>query len=270
MHRLILTLLCITASSHAYIDSDFDGVEDTYDLCPQSPLSDLVDKDGCVIKSIGSIISFDLVTSLGYSQINYASQEPSDTLSSSLQADIYAGQWWFQGVISHYQSDNSVESESGLEDTSMSLMYRFPPTEKLTVTTGISLIFPTYKSTYNNEATDYTALINLHYAMHNGFSLFAGTNYTWINDRDVPQENYQNTFGFHTGIEYTQPNGKSALSAAYYQNESIYTSTQTIKYLNFGYAYTMNPHWNIGGYYGHGLSDSASDQSVSGYIGYLF
>lgn len=270
MYRLVLTLLCLTTASYAYIDSDFDGVEDEYDLCPQTPLSDLVDRDGCVIKSAGSKISFDLIAGFGYSQINYAAQEASDTLSTSLQADIYAGNLWFQGIASHFQSDNGIDSESGLEDTSMNLMYRFTPTEKLTVTTGIGLILPTYKSTYNNEATDYTASIDLHYALNNRFSLFAGTNYTWVNDRDVPEEKYQNTSGFHTGIEYTQSNGKSSLSAAYYQNESIYASTETIKYLNLGYAYTITPHWNVGGNYGHGLSDSASDQSISGYIGYLF
>lgn len=270
MYRLLLTLLCIATSSHAYIDSDFDGVEDDYDRCPQTPLSDLADQDGCVIKSMGSKISYDLVAGLGYSQINYASQEPSDTLSTSLQADVYAGNWWFQGILSHYRSDNGVESKSGLEDTSVNLMYRFAPTEKLTVTTGIGLILPTYKSNYNNEATDYAASIDLYYAMSNKFSLFAGTNYAWVNDRDVPGESYQNSSGFHTGVEYTQLDGKSALNAAYYQNESIYASTQTIKYLNFGYAYTINSHWNFGGYYGYGLSDSASKQSMSGYVGYSF
>lgn len=270
MYRIILTLLCITTSAYAYIDSDFDGVEDTYDLCPQTPLSDLVNADGCVIKSIGNKITYDLIAGIGYSQINYASQESSDTLSTSLQANVYAGSWWVQGIVSHYQSNNGIESESGLEDTSINLMYRLTPTEKLTVTTGIGLIWPTYQSTYNNEATDYTASIDLHYAINDSFLLFAGTNYTWVNDRDVSQESYQNTSGFHTGVEYIPPNGKSALSAAYYQNESIYASTQTIKYLNFGYAYTINPHWNVRGYYGHGLSNSASDQSISGYIGYLF
>lgn len=270
MYRLLLTLLFLTTSSHAYTDTDFDGVEDGYDRCPQTPLSDLVDRDGCVVKSIGKKITYDLVVGIGYSQINYASQEPSDTLSTSLQADMYAGNWWFQGIVSHYRSDNGIETESGLEDTSMNLMYRFTPTEKLTVTTGIGLILPTYQSSYNNEETDYAASIDVHYAINNSFSLFAGTNYTWVNDRDVPQESYQNTSGFHTGIEYTQPNGKSVLSAAYYQHESIYVSTQTIKYLNFGYTHTINPHWNIGGNYGYGLSDSASDQSISGYVGYVF
>ncbi len=89
MYRLLLTLLFLTTSSYAYTDTDFDGVEDGYDLCPQTPLSDLVDRDGCVIKSVGSKISFDLIAGFGYSQMNYASQEPSDTLSTSLQTDIY-------------------------------------------------------------------------------------------------------------------------------------------------------------------------------------
>lgn len=270
MYRLLLTLVCITTTSYAYTDSDFDGVEDAHDLCPQTPLSDLVNTDGCVVKSIGNKITYDLIAGIGYSQINYASQEPSDTLSNSLQADVYAGSWWIQGIVSHYQSNNGIDSQSGLEDTSINLMYRLTPTEKLTVTTGIGLVLPTYQSGYNNEATDYTASIDVHYAINKSFLLFAGTSYTWVNDRDVSQESYQNTFGVHTGVAYTSPNGKSALSAAYYQNESIYTSTQTIKYVNFGYAYTINPHWNVGGYYGYGLSDSASDQSISGYVGYVF
>lgn len=270
MFRLALALLCMTTSSYAYVDSDFDGVEDAYDLCPQTPLSDLVDADGCMIKSTGNKISYDLVLGMGYSQINYASQEPSDTLSSSLQADIYTGKWWFQLVASHYKSDDGVESKSGLEDTSMALMYRFSTTEKLSITTGVGLILPTYESTYNNEATDYTASVDLNYLLNSKFSLFLGSNYTWVNDRDVTVEKYQNSSGFYAGLKYVQPSEKSALSAAYYQNESIYASTQTIKYLSLGYAYMINSHWNIGGHYGHGLSDSASDKSISAYVGYTF
>jgi hypothetical protein len=270
VYRIILTLLCITTSAYAYIDSDFDGVEDTYDLCPQTPLSDLVDNDGCVLKSVSSKPLIDLVTSVGYSQINYATQEASDTFSASLQADIYLGKWWIQGIISHYQSDNGVDSESGLEDTAMNLMYQFTPTDKITLTTGLGVLLPTYQSLYNNEAIDYTTSIDLVYPLNETFSLFGGTNYTWVNDRNVAEEQYQNTFGLYTGIEYIYPNGKAVFTAAYYQHESIYLSTPTIKYINFGCAYTINPHWSIGGTYGFGLSDSASDQSISGYIGYLF
>lgn len=270
MYRLILALLCMTTSSYAYVDSDFDGVEDAYDLCPQTPLSDLVDANGCMIKSIGSKILYDLVLGMGYSQINYASQEPSDTISSSLQADIYIDKWWFQLVASHYKSDDGVESKSGLEDTSMSVMYRFTPTEKLSITTGIGLILPTYKSMYNNEATDYTISVDLDYDVSSKFSLFFGSNYTLVNDSDVKDEKYQNSYGFHAGAKYIQPSKKSAFSAAYYQNESIYASTKTIKYLSLGYTYMIDNSWNIGGNYGHGLSDSASDKSISAYVGYTF
>ncbi|MDK9692837.1 MAG: transporter [Sulfurimonas sp.] len=270
MYRLVLALLCMTTSSYAYVDSDFDGVEDAYDLCPQTPLSDLVDADGCMIKSTETEISYDLVFGMGYSQINYASQEPSDTLSSSLQADIYTGRWWFQLVASHYKSDDGVESKSGLEDTSVSIMYRFTPTEKLSITTGVGLILPTYKSTYNNEETDYMASVDLDYDLNSRFSLFFGSNYTLVNDSDVTEEKYQNSYGFYAGAKYIQPSKKSALSAAYYQNESIYTSTQTIKYLSLGYTYMIDNSWNIGGHYGHGLSDSASDKSISAYVGYTF
>lgn len=270
MFRLCIILIFVTISSHAYTDSDIDGVEDKDDFCPQTPFSDLVDQEGCTIKSMGNPLHYNLSTGIGFSQVNYASQEPSDTLTASLQASIYAGKWCFQGVMSHYQSDNGVESESGLEDTALSLMYQFTPTERLTLTTGIGIIVPTYETLYHNEATDYTVSIDVYYLINQRISLFAGTNYTLVNDHDVPQEKYQNTSGFHTGIEYTYTNGKASFTTAYYQNKSIYVSAETIKYLNFGYTYSINPHWSIRGIYGYGLSESASNQSMGAYVGYVF
>lgn len=270
MYRFALALLSLTVASHGYVDTDFDGVEDAYDRCPQTSLSDLVDSNGCVIHSMRTNISYDLVAGIEYSQINYVSQEPSDTITTSLQADAYTGKWWFHGIISHYQSDNGTTSASGLEDTSITAMYRFTPTEKLTLFTGAGVILPTYKSAYNNEAADYMASIQMNYILNDTFSLFAGGTHTWINDQNVPEESYQNTSGFYTGIEGTLPSGESTLSAAYHHYDSIYTSVPVIRYVNFEYGYIINPHWNIGINYAFGLSDSTSDHAFSGYLGYHF
>lgn len=270
MYRLALALFFLITSVHAYVDTDFDGVEDAYDHCPQTSLSDLVDNYGCAIQSIGTNITYDLVAGIGYSQINYAAQEPSDTVTASLEADAYAGKWWFQGIISHYQSDNGATSESGLEDTLITVMYRFTPTEKITLITGAGVILPTYKSAYHNEATDYIASIQMNYILNDTFSLFGGATYTWINDQNIPEESYQNTSGFYTGIEYTKLSGESRLSAMYHQYNSMYAAVPSIRYINFGYGYLINSHWHVTMNYTHGLSDSASNHSFSAYIGYHF
>lgn len=264
-------LLCIffVLSVFGYQDTDMDGVEDSYDLCKQTAFSDLVGKDGCSIKSIGNNVHYDITTGVGYSQVNYVSQEVTDTINTSLQIDMYINQWWVQGFVSYYNTDSGVENSSGMNDTLLNLFYQFPQKSLLSLSMGVGMLLPTYESAYNNEAIDYSVMIDFQYDLYNSLYLFGGLSYTWIRDEDIAQETYQNTPELRIGLGYLFTD-KSIYSIAYYQNESMYESIETIKSLGIGYSYQFDEEYFISSNYEYGLSESSSDHSFLVRLGYSF
>jgi opacity protein-like surface antigen len=261
MKRSYLVLLLVSTSLFGYTDSDMDGVEDSYDKCPQTLFSDLVDLEGCTIQSTQKTIHYDLMIAEEYSKINYASMQYSDTWTTLFEADIYVKNWIFQGTTSYYRSNSTDTSPDGWNDTMLNIFYRITPTEKITLYPGVGVVIPTYKSGYNNEAVDYTALITMQYEIDSAKYLFGGYSYTWVNDRDVMKISYQNTQMFQVGIGY-QFTPKSTFSLSYNQNDSIYHDIKTIQTVSAGYTQNISTHWSIGGDYGYGLSDSASDHTL--------
>lgn len=260
MKRSYLVLLLLSTSLLAYTDSDMDGVEDAYDQCPQTLFSDLVDSNGCTIKSTQNIPHYDLVLTEEYSKINYASMQYNDTWTTSLEADVYLKNWILQGLTSYYSSTSSDTKPSGWNDTLINVFYRVALTEKFTLYPGIGMVIPTYKSGYGNEAIDYSTLINFQYVIDSTKYLFGEYSYTWVNDTDVIKATYQNTQMFQAGIGY-QLTPKSTLSLSYNQNDAIYQDIENVKSIHAGYMQNISIHWSIGGDYGYGLSDSASDHS---------
>lgn len=260
MKRSYLVLLLISTTLLGYTDSDMDGVEDSNDKCPQTLFSDLVDLDGCAIKSTQTTLHYDLMIAEEYSKINYASLQYSDTWTTLLEADVYLKNWMFQGITSYYHSNTSDAAPNGWNDTILNIFYRVTPSEKLTLYPGIGVVIPTYKSGYNNEAVDYTALINFQFEIDSTKYLFGGYSYTLVNDRDVMKVSYQNTQMFQMGTGY-QLTPKSTVSLSYNQNDSIYQDTKTIQTLSAEYTQNISSHWSIGVDYGYGLSDTASEYS---------
>lgn len=267
--RAFFTLYVIISSAIAYTDSDMDGVEDDYDKCTQTPLSDLVDYDGCSIKSGKREIFYDIVFGSGYSQINYSSQQSADTINSYVQTDIYFDKWYFQGIASYYRSYTSASKEKGWDDTVLNLFYKFLSTEYLSLNLGGGITLPTYESGYNNEALDYRGSVNFEYSISERNYLFGGYSYTWINDKDRPILTYQNTKYFNVGVGYI-PNSNATCNISYSSSDSIYKNIKTIQTLGIGYSLDIDPNWFIGAYYDYGLSSSASDHSISAHVGYYF
>jgi len=52
VRRVLLLLILIVFNLYGYTDTDLDGVDDSIDKCPNTPFTDLVDKNGCSIKSL--------------------------------------------------------------------------------------------------------------------------------------------------------------------------------------------------------------------------
>lgn len=267
MKKTLLLFFATLTLCMAYMDSDIDGVDDMYDKCPQTPLSDLVDYDGCSINNDAKELHFDIIFGMGFSQTNYTSQESADTITTFVQSDFYMDNVTLQAVISRYHSD--TQDGSGWDDATLSLFYKLPTTETFSLNLLTALIFPTYKSPYGNEALDYRVGFDFSYFADEKNYLFGGYNYTFVNDSDFGYVAYQNTQSLRIGIAH-KPSSDKSYMLSYTRDESIYKDIAAIQTLGVGYSFDIDQHWFMGAYYDYGLSDSASKHAFSLSIGYFF
>jgi hypothetical protein len=263
LKKLLFLLLLMPLLLMAYSDSDFDGVADEHDLCPQSSMLDIVDKNGCRIEKLVVPTSnhFDLI--FGLSRLKMATTNKS-YLNESLQIDYYHNNLTLQLQSANYQKD-------GLGDTALSLFYRLNPTKDLSLTLGASLIFPTYDGDFDNNNIDYKLSTTLNYQW-DMWSLFLGISHTIVNDDDINSSEYkilyQNAQNLYLGIgRYLS--SKLYSSIIYSDNTGSYQGGEHLKNLSLYNHYMIDAHWFSRFGYLRGLNDSSSDQLYLN-IGYYF
>ncbi len=280
MNKLLSLLLTslLSTTLFAYTDSDMDGVADSADKCPNTPLYDLVDINGCPkghvkLNTSTTKSHADVIIGAGYSGSNFSSLNRSDTYSASLQADYYYGDFSLQASTSLYQTTSSGYDANGLNDSFVGAAYNLRPVQNLVVRVGAGVLLPTYDAVYNNNNTDYTASVSLSYTLHK-LNLFGGYGYTQINDDDVVVDAttsylYQDTNAYNAGIGYSFTN-KFYMSGTYNVSNSIYVGVEDIKTASlYGY-YSLSKNKFLIFTYAYGLTDTASDNAASVKIGYYF
>ncbi|MBT8343143.1 MAG: DUF3187 domain-containing protein [Sulfurovum sp.] len=270
MNKNVLILLTVAwLNLFASSDSDMDGVEDNLDQCLSTPFSELVDITGCSTTSVLSQHHFDIIYGLDFSQADYRTLESSDIISQTVQVDYYYKNFSFQANSSYYNSTSNMFNNNGLNDSFIGAYYKIETKDKLNILIGGGIVIPTYKDRLNTNNTDYTASINFSYMLE-GINMFAGYGYTIIRDNDIENSiTYQNTNSYSLGLGF-YPTKKIYVSAAYSSSESIYTNIDTINTSLFYSLYTINENWFTCFSYAYGLSDTASENSVSFRIGYYF
>lgn len=265
---LVIMLGVLSTSLFAYSDLDMDGVDDSVDKCPNTPLTDLVDINGCTKKMLVSPHHFDIIIGANYAGSNYASLNQTDTYSSSLQVDYYYKNFSLQASTSYFRTDGNGYSDTGLNDSFIGASYQFKPLQGLSLRVGVGALLPTYDTTLNNNNTDYTASANLSYSSGKA-NIFGGYIYTMVNDDDIAGTvAYQDTNAFSAGLGYSL--NKLYISGAYNISDSIYKDVEKIRTVSvYGY-YSITTHWFSTFSYAYGLSDSASDNAASLKLGYYF
>jgi hypothetical protein len=243
--KYLFIILVLQNFVFAYIDSDFDGVEDKYDRCPNTPFSDLVDKYGCTIKKVPIVEAIgELSLIFGANYSNYHSQynNKTKTLSQSLELDYEIQKIKIMLNIAHFNSKNTPleqYDDSSFSDTRLSLLYTLEqkiPNLRLSLTGGIAI--PNYKGAMGNNGFDFFYGINANYFI-NKTSLFASYTYTRIGDKDLTYLAYQNTnaLSFGAGYSFT-PKLYSSLS--YYISDSIIKSAKKIRNISSFTYYNIN------------------------------
>ena len=275
--KQLFYIILLTSILLAYEDNDFDGVEDKFDRCPNTPLTELVDINGCTTRSLVSLHHYDIILGASYSDSDYQTLNKTDTFSSTLQADYYYKDFSLSASTSYYKTDGGGYSANGLNDSYLSASYQFKPLESLTLSIGLSLILPTYETDLNNNNLDYLTSLNLSYSLDN-ISLFVAYSYTIINDDDVLLTDinantisitYQNSVALSAGVGY-YVNNSLYLSGAYNVSDSIYTSIEDIKTASVYAYYGFDEHWFSTFSYAKGISDSASKNYAAIRVGYFF
>jgi hypothetical protein len=260
----LFLILALAANVFAYTDTDMDGVDDAQDRCPNTPMDELVNTQGCTLTSLKH--QYDIIVGGGYSQLNYANNAKDDTFTATLQADYYNQNFSAQILSSHYTSNN----DSGMNDTLIAGYYQIPLSDLLSVNLGGGILLPTYETGYDNEATDYMGSIGLTFLVKPQVALVAGYSYTFVNDNDVDGIlNYQNTPAYYLGANYLI-DSKLSVGGVYQYSESIYRDVEAIKKVSGFGMYRFDSHWFTNATYSYGLSDSASDHSIDLRIGYSF
>ena len=263
---LFIMSILMTINLYAYTDNDMDGVDDAIDKCPNTPLTDLADINGCTKKSLISPHSYDVIIGLNYSDSDYITNV--DTLATSLQVDYYYKQFSIQASTSFYTADGSGYSDSGLQDSFIGVSYRLDKINDLSISLSAGVILPTYDTELDNNNMDYTTSVNVSYALNN-INLFGGYALTLINDDNVGNITYQNTNAYSVGAGYYL-NNQLYMSASYSLSDSIYKGLEDVEIATvYGY-YSINKDRFVTFSYSNGLSDTASNNYVSIRYGFLF
>jgi len=265
---LFLASMLMAINLYAYTDNDMDGVEDSTDKCPNTPLTDLADINGCSKKSLISPHHYDIIVGLNYSDSDSRSLNTTNTLATSFQVDYYYKQFSLQVSTSYFSTEGNGYSDSGLYDSFLGASYRLNDINNLSISLSAGAILPTYDTDLNNNNTDYITSVNLSYMLRN-FNIFGGHAYTLINDDDVGAIIYQNTNAFNAGLGYYVSN-KLYISGSYGLSNSIYEGIEDIQTASaYGY-YSIDKDKFATFSYARGLSDSASENYVSMRLGFLF
>ena len=277
MKKSVLTLLISGICLFAYTDMDLDGVDDSIDKCPNTPITDLVDASGCSVKSLVSHHHFDLVMGLAYSQYNYRLNDETDTWTTTAQIDYYYDNISLQLLTSYYSTDSDDYDDSGMNDTTLAAYYQYNIAPDLSLQAGFGFIFPTYDAEYNNNNTDYIGSLNLNYRTGD-YSLFGGYSFIYIGDDDVTYVgsdgytyaiDYQNVNAFNLGAGYYF-SSKLYTSLSYYYSDSIYEDVDAIENITLYGFYSIDKNWFMTGSYAYGLSDTTSDNYFALRVGYYF
>ncbi len=272
MLRILICLLWGTGTLLCYTDSDFDGVADEKDACPNTPITNLIDRYGCSIIKImdhdpvGS--QYDVILGYIYDRADYGTSEDIATLTNTFQVDIFMENWGAELFTSYFVSDTHQSDRSGMNDTTLSLYYGYRALEEHNIFLRLraGAIFPTKKSDYNKM--DYLASISANVIVNN-YALFGAYTYTFVGDENIEFYEFQNTHAFNVGLGYYfQANVYSSFS--YLHADSIVKMTDKIKSVSLYFFYGINTNWFATFSYSQGLSDSTSDLASNLRVGYYF
>ena len=261
--KTFFSMLLIPIPIFAYIDSDFDGVEDAMDKCPNSSIVDIVDKDGCLVEELESLHHFDVI--LGVKSIKVKDKRTQKNYYLTLQTT----------QIDYFYKDFSFnisgsKNGSKMEDTYVSFKYKYKYNEFLNLYTSFNVVLPTYKNNYDNNRADYGISQSIYYKKDK-LSLFGAYRFTNISDTDIEEAslNYQNTNSYMFGFGYN-------ISKDFYSSislssvDSIYDGSDSSKSANIYFLYSIDNNWFVNTSFTKTYNEKSISDTLSFKVGFYY
>lgn len=248
--RAFLLLLTLTSLSFAFKDSDLDGVEDSKDRCPGTPILVLVDKYGCPIEKPKGRFYLRVGT-------NFISNGTERRASFITSVAYYYSRLYLSATTRYYFYSKLYNS--GMGDTTLYGSYRIP-FENLYVIPGIRIRIPTGEEPFTDGDVHLTpsAILDLFF---DSFDLFLYTSYTF---RSLGKNTYALSVG--GGYDITR---KTYVSLSYDTTQST-VGGENLSYITFFLLRDITRSLYTTFSYSYGLNERAVDHSLTVRLGIRF
>ena len=243
---------CITTVFATFLDDDFDGVENSFDKCPNTPFSALVDKDGCQIKKLEfSNQSLDISIGYYHAKIDDTYKQNSTNFNLLYFKDDYT-------LLLNTSRYDIKGIDSGIDDTTIALFY----TLKNTISTqlGVGVYLPTSNITDNK--TDYFLKAKFSYDIDMFDTCFS---YTRTFNKDIGAKD-TNSYSVTVGYNFS----KDLYSSLSFSSSDAAYDSRKLDYLSLYVEYYLTDNFYISTTYSDGRSNLANDYSYSFDLGYSF
>ena len=259
--KITLSMLLLSSALSAYVDQDIDGVDDSYDLCLNTPFDVIVDERGCAYdkKFLGKI-----TLQIG-SDINF------DTLSNTssnlnLFVNYNYNHWDFSFSSSNYRTTNLNTISSSENNLYLTMGYLFQNTSFNTkVSVGTKFALTDDETTGRDN--DYFSSINFDYFINKKQNIFFYYNYTLSGDSATID--YKNFYSYSIGTGYSlSDHWYRALSYNY--SESISSEDEAYRAISWFNSYALTEKFFVTCNYAYTLGNLSYDHTLSFTIGAHF
>jgi len=247
---VLVSLLLGTGLSFAFKDSDLDGVEDSVDRCPNTPLLELVDRFGCPLRKEK------LYLRLGGGFLRDGREERVYGLTSL----AYSLEGFYLSFTLRYYTYSRLHGR-GMGDSTLFLGYsRY--VGRVYLLPGVRVKIPTGDREFSTGEFDYTPSLVLDYLL-DGFDVFLYGSYTFRGEKRLRDTL---TLSGGVGAELT---GNLYVSASYDVSQSAVRSGSN-RYLSLFMLYDITESLYTTVTYSRGLNREAIDHSGSLRLGIRF
>ncbi|NPA57912.1 MAG: hypothetical protein GXN94_01320 [Aquificae bacterium] len=252
MKKTLITIALLPLAAYGFTDSDLDGVDDSVDRCPHTPLLIKVDKYGCPIKETKKRKGrFTLKVGVAHTE----DDDFHNTLTSLSLGYSYK-RFYFSIRTKYYLYDSNVGS-GGLGDTYLFGSYSFNY-DKLFINPGLTVKIPTADDDFGTGNVDFIPSLTVDYIKDERLDFFFYYGYVFRGS-DQYGDNYTVSLG--AGYKVSQPLYISG-SFDFDKTGSNYLSLFGMYKFTSKYYTTLN--------YSYGINDKAVDHYFALKLGVKF
>jgi len=259
--QIVLSVLLLSSVLVAYEDQDIDGVDDSKDLCPNTPFDVIVDERGCsydkkflgkIALQIGSDISFNTLS------------DPINNLN--LFANYTYDHWNFSLSNTNYSTTNLNKVDSSENSLYLTVGYLFQ-NASFNTRVSVGTKFDLTDTDTGDRDNDYYSSINVDYGINKKQNIFLYYNYTLSGDS--PTIDYENFHSSSIGTGYAL-NQKWYSAISYNYSTSYYPNSEDYQAVSWFNSYVISKDFYVTCNYAYALDDSSYQHILSFNIGVHF